>query len=54
MGCGLSKEEKENKTINLNIDKQLKEDGRKMRDEVKMLLLGKSHKSLLEMNMKFN
>lgn len=40
MGCAVSLEEKEENAINDGIDKQIKEDGKKLRDEVKMLLLG--------------
>jgi hypothetical protein len=40
MGCSLRAEEKQERDITLEIDRQIKEDGKKLRDEVKMLLLG--------------
>ncbi len=40
MGCFESKEERESKAVNKEIEKLLKEDEEKMKDEVKMLLLG--------------
>ena len=40
MGCSQSAEEKELKQKNEVLDKQIKEDAKRMQDEVKMLLLG--------------
>lgn len=42
MGCGMSTEEKEGKARNEEIENQLKRDKMMQRNEIKMLLLGKS------------
>ena len=42
MGCGMSTEEKEGKQRNEIIENQLKKDRMMQRNEIKMLLLGKS------------
>jgi hypothetical protein len=42
MGCGMSTEEKEGKARNEEIENQLKRDRMAQRNEIKMLLLGKS------------
>lgn len=42
MGCGMSTEEKEGKARNEEIENQLKRDRMQQRNEIKMLLLGKS------------
>lgn len=42
MGCGMSTEEKEGKARNEEIENQLKKDRMMQRNEIKMLLLGKS------------
>lgn len=53
MGCALSAEEKEEFAVNDGIEKQIKEDGKKLRDEVKMLLLGTLKLSFINLNIKF-
>ncbi|KAG9291788.1 hypothetical protein G9A89_012073 [Geosiphon pyriformis] len=54
MGCCLSAEEKENRARSNQIDKQIEEDGRKLRKECKILLLGsgESGKSTIVKQMK--
>lgn len=42
MGCGMSTEDKEGKARNEEIENQLKRDKMMQRNEIKMLLLGKS------------
>jgi hypothetical protein len=42
MGCGMSTEEKEGKARNEEIENQLKRDKMMQRNEIKMLLLGRS------------
>lgn len=42
MGCGMSTEEKEGKARNEEIENQLKKDRMMQRNEIKMLLLGRS------------
>ena len=42
MGCGMSTEEKEGKQRNEEIENQLKRDKMMQRNEIKMLLLGRS------------
>ncbi len=42
MACCLSEEQKEQKRINAEIEKQLKKDKRDARRELKLLLLGES------------
>lgn len=42
MGCGMSTEDKEGKARNEEIENQLKRDKLMQRNEIKMLLLGKS------------
>ena len=42
MGCGMSTEEKDGKARNDEIENQLKRDKMMQRNEIKMLLLGKS------------
>lgn len=43
MGCGSSKEDSGAKLRNDEIDNQLKRDKQQAQNEIKMLLLGKSH-----------
>ena len=47
MGCGMSTEEKEGKQRNEEIENQLKRDKMMQRNEIKMLLLGKSTRDAL-------
>ena len=42
MGCGMSTEDKEGKARNEEIENQLKKDKLHQRNEIKMLLLGKT------------
>ncbi len=49
MGCFESKEERESEANNKEIEKLLKEDEEKMKDEVKMLLLGTSSRCSLNL-----
>lgn len=42
MGCGMSTEDKEGKARNEEIENQLKRDKMMQRNEIKMLLLGRS------------
>ena len=42
MGCGMSTEDKEGKARNEEIENQLKRDKMLQRNEIKMLLLGKT------------
>ncbi len=42
MGCAESKDHRESRAVNENIEKQIKEEEDKLKDEVKMLLLGKT------------
>lgn len=42
MGCGMSTEEREGKARNEEIENQLKKDRMMQRNEIKMLLLGRS------------
>ena len=48
MGCGISSEDKEGKLRNDEIDTQLKKDRMSQRNEIKMLLLGTSHRDRVE------
>jgi len=43
MNCCLSPEERANKAINAEIERQLRKDKRDARRELKLLLLGKQH-----------
>ena len=43
MDCCYSPEERENKRINAEIERQLRKDKRDARRELKLLLLGKQH-----------
>jgi hypothetical protein len=45
MGCGMSAEEKEGKARNEEIENQLRRDRMQQRNEIKMLLLGRSFES---------
>ena len=48
MACCLSEEQKEQKRINAEIDRQLRKDKRDARKELKLLLLGKFHGTIVE------
>lgn len=48
MGCGMSTEDKEGKARNDEIENQLKRDKMAQRNEIKMLLLGKTGEDLPE------
>lgn len=47
MGCGMSTEDKEGKARNDEIENQLKRDKMAQRNEIKMLLLGKTGEDIL-------
>ena len=46
MACCLSEEQKEQKRINAEIERQLRKDKRDARRELKLLLLGKNYENL--------
>jgi guanine nucleotide-binding protein G(i) subunit alpha len=50
MGCGMSSEDKEGKARNEEIENQLKKDKMLQRNEIKMLLLGKTSKFKRDVN----